>query len=66
MFIKVIYNNEEWVYQCYNYSIYRAHEDKSILTLNIEGPNNVYLKFTEPFPEIFVMNNDGKTIERYT
>lgn len=62
MFVSVVRNGNAAIYECK--SVYVQHDNEEQVTLSMKNPD-VNLVLKKVTAQVFVMNNEGKTIDRY-
>ena len=64
MFIKVICKNRESVFECSRYSMWDMQDNK--VMIEIRGVDERDYEIHKDYnPEIYILNNQGKTIDTY-
>ena len=77
MFVKIIDHNENTAIQkgsprtkCYDtkkYLIYKGHTEKDFsISIDVGEQNERVMQFPKEKHSVIVMNNEGKTIDRYS
>ena len=66
MFIKIIKGSRESVFECIRYSLWEMGEVKEpTVMLEIRGEYDLDMELTKRNHELYILNNDGKTIDTY-